>query len=181
MVVARLEALRSVPKRPFTLVGIGGHGASGKSTLAAAIAAALPDAGVQTIATDSFWNGSQFDLPRLHSDVIAVLLAGGTSHYREWDWANKRFNDEPRVITPTGIVIVEGVCALHEMFRHDQQLRVWVSAPHDERLRRGVARDGEAMRSVWTDVWIPSEEAYVARDNPLACAHMIVDGTRPLM
>ena len=86
----------------------------------------------------------------------------------------------PRIIEPTGVVIVEGVCALHQMFRDDLDVRIWVDAPYDDRLARGVARDGEDKRSTWTDIWMPSEDSYVARDNPQACAHLIVDGTKPL-
>jgi uridine kinase len=175
--VTECEAVRA---KGFVMVGIGGHGGSGKSTLAAAIASAMPDAGVQIVPTDSFWDGMQFDLPRLHHDVIEAISTQVTATYKEWDWANKRLLDEPRVVTPTGIVIIEGVCALHQMFRSHHDLKVWVTAPYDVRLDRGVARDGEAMRSTWTDVWMPSEDAYVARDNPVACADIIIDGTQPL-
>ena len=43
----------------LTLVGIGGFGCAGKSTLARQI----PDA--QVVATDAFWDGSGFALDRL--------------------------------------------------------------------------------------------------------------------
>jgi cytidylate kinase len=65
------------------------------------------------------------------------------------------------------------------MFRTDLDVRVWVDAPAAVRLERGVARDGEASRSTWTDVWMPNEDAYVERDDPISCAHLVVDGTRP--
>jgi hypothetical protein len=39
-----------------------------------------------------------------------------------------------------------------------------------------VARDGEAAREVWETVWIPREEAYVARDDPISSAHLIIEG-----
>ena len=80
----------------------------------------------------------------------------------------------------TGVVVVEGVCALHRMFRDDYDVRVWVDAPYDVRLERGVARDGEASRRTWVERWMPSEDRYVERDDPIACAHVIVDGSRPL-
>ncbi len=65
------------------------------------------------------------------------------------------------------------------MFRDDLSVRVWVDAPRQVRLERGVARDGEQSRSTWETVWMPNELAYVERDDPLACAHMVVDGTHP--
>ena len=45
-----------------------------------------------------------------------------------------------------GIVVVEGVCALHRMLRDAYAVRVWVEAPYELRLARGVARDGEEAR-----------------------------------
>jgi uridine kinase len=160
----------------LVLVGIGGHGASGKSTLASRIADEIAD--TQIVATDSFWNGSQFELDRLRTDVVDVLLAGDVAAYDEWDWAAKELRPG-RTVTPDGVVIIEGVCALHQMFRDDLAVRVWIEAPYEVRLTRGVARDGEASRDTWVNVWMPNEAAYVERDDPISCAHLIVDGTRP--
>jgi cytidylate kinase len=65
------------------------------------------------------------------------------------------------------------------MFRADLAVRVWVDAPPAVRLERGVARDGEASRVTWETVWMPNEMAYIERDDPVSCAHLVVDGTRP--
>jgi hypothetical protein len=51
-----------------------------------------------------------------------------------------------------------------------------VEAPYEVRLARGVARDGEAARVTWVDIWMPSEDRYVERDDPVACAHLVLDG-----
>ncbi len=174
-VVEAIERASAV--QPMVVVGIGGHGGSGKSALAAAIARRLP--AVQVVETDSFWNGSQFELARLYDDVVAPLLVAANGRYREWDWGAGALG-RVRVVEPSGVVVIEGVCALHRMFRDHEAVRVWVDAPPALRLERGVARDGEAMRSRWTDVWMPGEDAYVAADQPEQCAHIIVDGTSPL-
>lgn len=174
LIVGRIASAQATA--PVVLVGIGGHGGAGKSTLATTIAAVVPH--TQVVATDSFWDGSGFDLQRLRQAVLDPLLAGTAVAYDEWDWAGKRLRPG-REVHPGGVVIVEGVCALHQMFRADLAVRVWVDAPYDVRLERGVARDGEDARSTWVDVWMPNEEAYVRRDDPVACAHLVVDGTRP--
>jgi hypothetical protein len=57
---------------------------------------------------------------------------------------------------------------------------VWVEAPYETRLARGVARDGEAARVTWVQHWMPMEDRYIARDDPVACADVVVDGSRPL-
>lgn len=159
-------------RRDLVLVGIGGHGGAGKSTLAGALPAA------QVVGTDEFWDGHGFELSRLRREVLDVLLAGGTSRYRAFDWAVGAAGGE-RVVAPHGIVVVEGVCALHRMFRDDYDVRVWVTAPRELRIERGVARDGEAARQTWEEVWVPGEERYVAEDDPVPSAHLVVDGSGP--
>jgi uridine kinase len=173
-IVERIRSARS--QAPLVFVGIGGHGASGKSTLARCIAEEIADA--QIVATDSFWNGTQFDLDRLRADVVDVLLAHEVAHFDEWDWASRQLRPG-RTVVPAGLVIIEGVCALHQMFRNDLAVRIWIDAPAEVRLARGVERDGEASRDTWVDVWMPNEVAYVRRDDPISCADLIVDGTQP--
>jgi hypothetical protein len=40
---------------------------------------------------------------------------------------------------------------------------------------REALRDGEEARQVWENQWLPNEDRYVLRDDPVSCAHMIVD------
>jgi uridine kinase len=151
----------------LVLVGIGGRGAAGKTTLARLIE------GAQTVSTDEFWDGEGFDIPRLAREVVAPLSEGRPARYSSYDWAARRLRGS-RTVEPTGVVIVEGVCALHRTLRDAYSVRIWVDAPADVRLARGVARDGEESRSTWVDVWMPSEDRYVERDDPVACAHLVV-------
>ncbi len=132
----------------------------------------------QIVATDEFWNGTMFDLDRLRRSVLDPLLTGETVVFDGWDWAAK-VSRPGRTLNPTGVIIVEGVCALHQMFRDDLSVRVWVDTPADVRLARGVARDGESSRSTWLDVWMPNEAAYIDGDDPVSCAHLVIDGSRP--
>ena len=62
------------------------------------------------------------------------------------------------------------------MFRDDYDVRVWVEAPYDVRLARGIERDGEEARETWVERWMPTEDRYVERDDPVSCAHIVVDG-----
>ena len=126
-----------------------------------------------------FWaiveDGSSFDLSRLRREVFDVLRSGGPARFASFDWVAREPRGE-RVVEPTGVIVIEGVCALHRMFRDDYKLRVWVEAPRELRLARGIARDGETARSTWEDVWMPMEDRYVAADDPLSVADLIVDG-----
>ena len=163
----------AAPARGFTFVGIGGRGGAGKSTLARVIP------GAQVVGTDEFWDGEGFDLARLRAEGFEPILDAREARYASWDWEGRRPAGE-RTVRPMGIVVVEGVCALHRMFRDDYDVRVWVEAPYETRLARGVARDGEAARSTWVERWMPAEDLYVERDDPVACADVIVDGSAPL-
>jgi len=153
----------------LVLVGIGGRGAAGKTTLARAVP------GAQIVSTDEFWDGAGFDIPRLGREVVTPLSTGHAARFSSYDWAERRLRGT-RKVEPEGIVIVEGVCALHRLLREAYAVRVWVEAPADVRLARGLARDGEEARSTWVDVWMPSEDRYVERDDPVSCAHLVVDG-----
>ena len=157
----------------IVLVGIGGHGGAGKTTLARLIP------GAQIVSTDEFWTGEDFDLARLAAEVVAPLSRGAAATFASYDWSARRPRGS-RTVAPEGIVVIEGVCALHRTLRDAYAVRVWVDAPADVRLARGVARDGEAARATWLDVWMPSENRYVDRDDPVGCAQLVVDGSREI-
>jgi len=165
-----LELVAAAARSPLALVGIGGHGGAGKTTLARAIP------GAQIVSTDEFWIGTDFDLERLRREVVEPLTRAEPARFASYDWGARSLRGE-RVVAPSGVVVVEGVCALHRMLRDAYAVRVWVDAPYDVRLARGIARDGEGARATWVERWIPSEERYVRRDDPIACAHVVVDGT----
>jgi len=165
-VLNRIAAARQDDR--VVLVGIGGHGCAGKTTLAALI----PEA--QCVATDEFWTGDGFDIDRIAAEVIAPLAQGVAARFASYDWPT-RTHRGPRTVEPHGIVIVEGVCALHRTLRDAYAVRVWVDAPAEVRLARAVARDGEASRTTWVEKWMPSEERYVARDQPIACADVVIE------
>lgn len=158
----------SAGRRDLTLVGIGGRGAAGKTTLARLV----PEA--QVVATDAFWDGGRFDLERLRRDVLEPLLLRQGAQYEAWDWAAQQPAGR-RSVEPLGIVVVEGVCALHRLLRAAYDVRVWVDAPREVRLARAVARDGAASRTEWEDRWLPSEDRYVERDDPVSCAQVVID------
>jgi len=168
-VLARIAALRPAG-RPFVLVGIGGHGAAGKSTLARQIHAA------QVVGTDEFWDGTDFELSRLRAEVFEPLLNGDEATYHAFSWELQAPLPEPCHVSPEGVIVIEGVCALHRLFREAYDLKVWVEAPRELRLARGLARDGEGARRIWEETWMPNEDRYVERDDPISAADLTVDG-----
>jgi uridine kinase len=130
--------------------------------------------GAQCVATDEFWTGDGFDIDRIAAEVVEPISHGVAARYASYDWTERAPRGE-RVVDPSGVVIIEGVCALHRTLRDAYAVRVWVDAPADVRLARAVARDGESARASWVERWMPSEDRYVERDQPISCAQLVVD------
>jgi cytidylate kinase len=51
--------------------------------------------------------------------------------------------------------------------------RVWVEAPYDVRLARGIERDGESHRDLWL-AWIAEEAAFFAADGTRERADLVL-------
>jgi hypothetical protein len=146
-------------------VGVDGKGASGKTTLAAAVAAAVP--GAVVVHVDDFARPSvpTWERDRFVAQVLEPLRAGRPARYERWDleadvslgWAD----------VPVGVpVVVEGVSSTDVRLGVPWDLTLWVELPSQVRLARALARDGEEMRQRWVDEWMPSEDAYEAEQRP---------------
>jgi uridine kinase len=156
-------------------VGIDGFGAAGKSTLAAAIVTAIPQAVVVPI--DDFWGPSipEWDWARFRAQVLAPLLADRPARYQVWDW-DCDTGGEWVEFAPGRMVVIEGVSATRDEAGVPWDLTVWVEAPRELRLARALERDGRAMLGRWLDDWMPSEQAYAARQRPLDRVDLLVHG-----
>jgi uridine kinase len=158
------------------IVAIDGGGGAGKSTLARRLAAALDEAPI--IPTDHFVSpDDQFGWwPRLLEQVIVPLARGEIARYQRFDWNTRRLVEWIAIPHEPATVIIEGVAAMRREFDPYLAYRIWVDAPREVRLRRGLARDGEAMRCQW-EQWMTAEAAYVANDRPIDRADVVVSGT----
>jgi uridine kinase len=157
-------------------IGVDGYGGAGKSTLAASIADAVPGAVVVHIDDFAGPHVPEWDWPHFGEQVTAPLLAGRPARYQRWEW-NK---DEPAEWhdVPVGrVVVVEGVSCTRRELTVPWALQIWVDAPRVVRLERARQRDGEAMMTHWTEVWMPAEDAYVERERPQERVDLLVDGT----
>jgi uridine kinase len=159
------DARTSSPEKAV-LVGIDGGGGSGKSTLANKLSELFDNATVVHIDDFADWtDDSNWELSTFADRVLVPLVAGITSKHQRYDWPTDTLGDWFEVV-PSSIVIVEGVTALRPDLRDYWQVAVWVDCPRELRLERGVARDGEAIRSKWVEQWMPGEDQYFERDQP---------------
>lgn len=146
-------------------VGIDGKGASGKTTLAAAVAEAVP--GAVVVHVDDFARPSvaTWERDRFVAQVLVPLAAGRPARYERWDWDTDASAGWAGV--PVGVpVVVEGVSSTDVRLGVPWDVTLWVDAPYEVRLARALARDGEAMREQWVDAWMPAEDAYEVAQRP---------------
>ena len=156
---------RLAGRRGTRWVGVDGKGASGKTTLAAAVAAALPDAVV--VHVDDFARPSvaTWERERFVEQVLAPLASGRPARYERWDWGTDASLGWAGV--PVGVpVVVEGVSSTDVRLGVPWDVTLWVDVPREVRLARALARDGEAMREQWVERWMPAEDAYEAAQRP---------------
>lgn len=169
-----------VESRPATLgsgrlICVDGPAGSGKTTLAAAIAALRP--GSPVVHTDDLLTGWR-GLPTLHLAVDALLrplAADRPGTYLRYDWLAGA-PDETVSVTPTGLLVLEGCGSGSRVHADLATVLVWVSAPADQCLARGVERDGPEVAAHWQQ-WARDEDELFRREDTRERADVLVDGT----
>lgn len=179
-----------VSLRPPRLVLVDGAGGSGKSVFAARLkAAAEKYAKAVVVSVDDFYrpagertaeNTGLFDLGRLRAEVIEPYVSGKRVTYRPYDWEIGDVSPTERSVDHADVLIVEGVFALSTTLAWAGALGVWIDAPTELRLARGLERDGEAARDAWVNDWMPREDAYRRKERPETRADLKVDTGVPL-
>jgi hypothetical protein len=161
------------------LVTIDGPAGSGKTTLAAAVAAgcAARGATAHVLHLDDLyagWTGLDGDLwPRLSAQVLEPLRRGHDGRYQRYDWHAERFADWVDVPRPD-VLVVEGCGSGRRDGDGVRSVLVWVEADDALRLARGLERDGDAAREHWRR-WMADEAAHYAREGTRGRADIAVD------
>jgi uridine kinase len=178
----RARVLDLLGGRPPTLgdgrlLCIDGPAGSGKTTLADQVATRVADARVLHM-DDLFpgWSG----LPRIDEQLdglLGPLGEGRAGSYRRYDWLAGEFA-ETVTVAPVPLLVLEGVGSGASRFDALRTVLAWVEAPYDERLRRGLERDGDAFAPHW-EQWARDEQDLFAREHTRERADVIVDGTTP--
>jgi len=173
-VVVDLAARRAPAAGGTRLVCVDGPAGSGKTTLAAEVAALT---GAQVVHGDdlmSGWRGLDA-VGRQLASVVDDLAAGRDAAYDHFDWHADRY--VRRVPVPPGPwLVVEGVGSGARAAAWACTILVWVEADDDLRLERGLARDGEEMREHWLQ-FVEDERALFAAEGTRERADVVVDGT----
>jgi uridine kinase len=176
LVSARALELEPVDRKTV-LIAVDGFGGSGKTTIAQWLAGRL---GGTRVCSDDFARPGVlgWEWRRFEEQVLSPLLEDRIALYQRYDWDEDRLA-EWHEIEPGGLVIAEGVSISRKELGDPWDLKIWVEAPYELRLARGVERDGEAMRDTWVNFWMPQEERYVEEQRPHERADYVVLGYEP--
>lgn len=178
----RIDALLA-SDRPRVLVALDGRCATGKTTLAGALAAKY---GCAVCHMDDFFlrptqrtperlalPGENVDHERFLAEVLRPLREGGPVTYRPWSCRTQSFS-APLALPDTRLTLIEGAYSLHPALRALYDLRAVLTAPLDLRLARLRAREGDNFPN-YPAKWIPLEDAYFDACAVEECADLVLD------
>lgn len=179
--------LEAATGKRLTLACVEGPGGAGKSTLAQAVAAAVPG-GATVVHGDDFYGPEEadwrswspregylrfFDHRRLERELLLPLTTGADGRFRSYDWEHKSLGDEVGV-EARGLVIVEGVYLMRSWLRAYWDASVYVETPAEIRWARLTAR-GENDEG-WIAAWTAAENYYLEVERPAEGADLVVPG-----
>ena len=182
-IVEAISALLAAhPERPV-LAALDGRCGSGKTTLAAQLAAQFPRS--ITVHTDDFylpparrspgWEHTpcaNMDLARLRQEVLLPSAAGQPVTYRAYSCREGAFCPT-QLLAPQPLVLVEGSYSHHPLLADCYDLKVFVTCTKEEQARRLQAREGERYPN-FVRRWIPLEEGYFAACQIEAGADIVI-------
>ncbi len=174
------ERVRAAPARlgSVRLVCIDGPAGSGKTTVAGRLAAALGNAAV--VHLEDLYAGWTITgaVGRLRAGVLRPLAEGRAGAYHAYDWAAGRFAPDTTAVPVRPVLMVEGCGSSPRCLDPWTTLRIWVEAPAQLRVARGLARDGAALEPQWRR-WQATEAAEFTREDTRARADVRLDGASP--
>jgi uridine kinase len=169
------------------VVALDGHGAAGKSTIAAAVAYAT---GAALVRTDDFFqrpptrpggapHGGQalaqyYDWRRIRAEALEPLRRRRAAAFRRFDWPRGTEPGPWVTVEPSDLILLEGVFSAAPELSDLVDRSVLVDTPEPERLRRLHAR---VSPDDWDADWLAAEQAYFDEIRPRSSFGLIVPGT----
>ena len=151
------------------VVGIAGGTGSGKTTLARAVARALPEGCVTVLDHDAYYrdrsdmapeerDALNFDHPAaletsLLAAHLAALKAGRSVDVPIYDFASHTRKKIARHVAPTPVIVLEGILVFVEAVLRDVlDIKIFVDTPDDVRVLRRIRRDIEERGRTFASV-----------------------------
>ena len=170
-----------VQNRPV-LISIDGKCASGKTTLAAALAQ-IYDCNVFHM--DDFFLrpeqrtearfaevGGNVDYERFYAEVLLPLKAGHSFSYRPFDCQTGALS-QPVSVVPKKLTIIEGTYSQHPYFGDPYDVKFLLTVPPQLQRQRVLARPA-FLHKQFFEVWIPMENLYFEAFSIAEKAHLVL-------
>ncbi len=162
-IIAAIDDWRATPAGPL-VVAIDGHGAAGKTTIAAEVAAALRAIVVHT--DDYFYPSEGTSDPR----PMAQYYAWPALREDALEPAIGRLREHP---APAQVILLEGVSSAAPALSDLVSRAVFVATPEPLRLQR---LHGRISDEEWDEEWLYAERLYFA-SRPPDSFDLVVSGT----
>ncbi len=177
--ILRLQREKAGQETPI-LIALDGRCASGKTTLAGALAA---DRGCLVFHMDDFFlrpeqrteerlaaPGGNVDYERFRAEVLEPLLKGEDFSYRPFDCSTMQLGEKVKVILKGNrgeeprplTALVEGAYSCHPTLWDFYDYRAFCTVSKEEQERRIRRRNGDEGWGMFENKWIPLEERYFA-------------------
>ncbi len=183
---ARIDKLLSHNR---AIVALEGGSASGKTTLAAILAAVY---GCNVFHMDDFFlrpeqrtnerlsqTGGNIDYERFGKEVLAPLLKNEAVNYKPFDCSMQTFA-ESITVSPNRLTVVEGVYSMHPAFGEYYDLSVFLKIDPVNQKERILVRNSPAFAKRFFEEWIPLEDVYFAKTKILECADLVLPIPTPM-
>lgn len=165
-----IQVLQKLQEEKTTVIAaIDGRCASGKTTLAKVLQERLD---CNVIHMDDFFlrpeqrteerllvPGENVDHERFFEEVLGPLRQGKEFSYRPYSCRRQELSD-PVTVRLKKITVVEGAYSCHSALFESYDVRIFLSIPYEEQIKRLKIREGEAKTRMFAEKWIPLEEAY---------------------
>jgi uridine kinase len=197
-VISAAAGWRAGQQADILVVAIDGHGAAGKTTIAAVVAEAT---GAALVHTDDFFDAgpepgapgrarlgvasagvstpaeqglsAYYDWRRLRAEALEPLRARRGATFRRFDWERGYGLGGSVLVTPEPLIVLEGVFSSSPELSDLVDRSVFVDTPEPERLRRLRA---QVTPEEWDDEWLKAEHAYFDLIRPPSTFDLIVHG-----
>ena len=166
-------------------VAIDGMAASGKTTLAAALAEKY---GAPVVHMDDFFlrpeqrtperyaqPGGNIDWERFLSEVCPYLATGEGFSYFRFD-CHRMCLAQRIVIPPHPLIIVEGTYSLHPKFLSFYTIKVMLTISQEWQAERIQRRNGKDGYRIFAEKWIPLENRYFSEFHVEMSADFVFNG-----
>lgn len=177
-----MAAVTAAPPRlgQVRTVAVDGPSGSGKTTFADRLRSAFHRADVhaRVVHTDDLldgWGRPDSWWPRFRRWISTPLATGEPARHQVYDWHAQSFDAQWREVGRPEVLIVEGVTSAAAPWRPRLNYSVYMDADSQLRLRRSLARDGEAIRGELA-AWRQAEAEHFASDATRSQVDLVVDG-----